>query len=146
MILRNRRMTANEYTEKLRGAGLRASAQRIAVLEFMDGSYSHPTAEEIYRALLPTYPTLSLTTVYNTVHTLVESGLLREVEIDAANLRFDTASRPAHGHFRCRRCGRIFDMPLTDGAFDKTVPAGFEVDTIDVYFKGVCCDCKNKDN
>lgn len=144
MILKKRRMTTNIYTEKLRGAGLRASAQRIAVLEFMDGTYSHPTAEEIYRSLLPTYPTLSLTTVYNTVHSLVESGLLREVEIDAANLRFDTASRPAHGHFRCRECGRIFDVTLSAAALDGAVPAGFEVDTIDVYFKGKCRDCANK--
>ncbi len=135
-------MNTNAYTEQLRRAGLRASAQRIAVLKLLEGSTAHPSAEEIYRTLLPAFPSLSLTTVYNTVHTLVESGLLRTVEIDAANLRFDSAAHAPHGHFRCRRCGRIFDVALPQGAdVSGAVPPGFNVDTLDVYFKGVCSDC-----
>lgn len=134
-------MIANPHTDKLRRAGLRVSAQRIAVLELMENSHSHPTAEEIYRSLLPEFPSLSLTTVYNTVHTLVKSGLLREVEIEAASLRFDSATHARHGHFRCKRCGRIFDVPLPTGISPEPELPGFSVDTIDVYLKGLCVDC-----
>lgn len=134
-------MTTVELTDKMRAAGMRPSAQRLAILQYLEQFRTHPSADEIYKALRPEFPSMSLTTVYNTLHALVECGLLREVEIEPANLRFDSASTTPHGHFRCRCCGRIFDMPLPDGIMLNNMPGGFAVDSLDLYLKGTCPDC-----
>lgn len=123
--------------------GIRPSAQRIAVLSYVANTRSHPTAEEIYTGLLPLYRSLSRTTVYNSLHTLVDSGLLKELDIESGNCRYDFALQPDHSHFTCRVCGCIIDMKLPDGIERITVP-GYLIDTVDVVFKGLCPDCNHR--
>lgn len=134
-------MNSTELTIKLRKAGLRPSAQRLAIMEYLKRFHTHPSADEIYRALHPRFPTMSLTTVYNTVHALVDCGLLRRIEIEPTNMRFDPADQHPHGHFRCNRCGQIFDMPLPDSLIRNSMPEGFEIDTLDLNLKGICPGC-----
>jgi Fur family transcriptional regulator, peroxide stress response regulator len=87
-------------TEQLKGKDIRPSYQRIKVLEFMYHVGGHPTADEIFRALSADIPSLSKGTIYNTLHTLVEAGLVRDVGIDETEKRYDiTLSN--HGHFQC---------------------------------------------
>lgn len=123
--------------------GIRPSAQRIAVLSYVANTRSHPTAEEIYTGLLPLYRSLSRTTVYNSLHALVASGLLKELDIESGNCRYDFALQPDHSHFTCRACGCIIDMKLPDGIEHITTP-GYRIDTVDVIFKGLCPDCNRQ--
>lgn len=141
----SRFLTDSEMVDMMRQAGVRPSAQRLAVLRYVGNSHAHPTSDEIYREMLAGFPSLSRTTVYNSLHALVDVGLVRELEIDAGNKRFDLAPQPPHGHFLCRRCGKVFDIPLAAG-FAASVPAGFAVDSVDVYGKGLCPACVSSGN
>lgn len=130
----------SDMTDILRKAGLRPSPQRAAIAGYIDASRCHPSAEEIYKALVPEYPTLSLTTVYNTLYALEKAGLARILDIESRNVRFDTASTANHAHILCRECGQIFDMPLPQD-IEEHMPAGFRIDSVNLYFKGLCPSC-----
>lgn len=84
--------------ELLRQYGIRPSVQRVAVMDYLLAHRTHPTAEEIYEALAPQIPTLSKTTVYNTLSLLVERGAAAYIAIDPRRARFD-GDTSVHGHF-----------------------------------------------
>lgn len=128
----------------LRKAKVRPSVQRLAVLGYVADKRSHPTADEIYSSLSLEIPSLSRATVYNSLHTLVDGGILRELEIENGATRYDMAAQPSHGHFICGRCGKIFDIPVP-GGLDAAIPEGFKAASIDVYAKGICPACLAKE-
>lgn len=131
----------SKLAEMMHTSGIRPSVQRIAILSYIANARSHPTADEIYTELAPKFPSLSRTTVYNSLHTLVTASLVRELEIESGNRRYDLSPQPSHGHFICRKCGCIFDMAIPDGVCAAATP-GFSIDSVDVYFKGLCPDCR----
>ena len=124
-------------------SGQRVSAQRIAVLDFIANGKTHPTADEIYSALLATYPSISRTTVYNSLHILVSSGLVKMLEIENGVMRYDMGKQRQHGHFLCRKCGSVFDIPLPDGLPDPS-DSGFMIDSMEWNCKGLCPACRAK--
>lgn len=137
-----KKIPQNRLIEMMHSAGVRPSLQRVATLDCIC-RLGHPTADEIYEALAPGLPTLSKTTVYNSLHALVEGALVRELDIESGTCHYDLAPQPRHSHFMCRRCGRIFDMPFPDN-LAAGAAEGFAVDCVDIYFKGICRDCNNK--
>ena len=88
------------------------------------------------------YPSLSRTTVYNALHSLTNAGLIKELEIESGCMRYDFARQPEHAHFKCRDCGKIFDMAIPDG-LRESLSDGFAADSVELSFKGLCPDCKN---
>lgn len=82
-------MELRRVADILQERGIRATQQRLAVYEYLLLHPVHPTADMIFTALTPRYPSFSRTTIYNTLHTLVEAGLIREVNIDPQEQRFD---------------------------------------------------------
>ena len=124
----------------LRQCGLRVTEQRLAVYEWLQKNPVHPTADIIWQALLPHYPNLSLTTVYNTVNALAEHGLIRIVTIDKTEQRFD-GDAGDHGHFHCRACGNITDFPIDPEDIKGMLPKGFAPEQCDVFVKGLCAAC-----
>ena len=130
----------NRIVEKFKHHGLRPSPQRVAVLHYLSSRKTHPSAETIFTALSPKFPTLSRTTVYQTLEKLYENGLTQKINIEDDQMRFD-ADMSNHGHFKCTSCGKVFDFfyakdfpfPLTEG--------GFEVQEQHLYYKGRCSDC-----
>jgi Fur family peroxide stress response transcriptional regulator len=128
--------------EKLKRFGLRATPQRLAILAFLEGNTSHPSAEEIFRELKPRLPSLSLATVYGTLEVLRREGEIQELTIDSERKRFDPDPKP-HNHFLCRSCGRVYDLPVELPAL--TPPRnieGFWVETFTVDFYGLCPACQ----
>lgn len=134
-----------EFAEMMHKAGVRPSAQRMAILRNVAEGRMHPTADEIFQDLHTEYPTMSRTTVYNSLRVLTEGGLLKELDLESGNRRYDFARQPRHGHLRCRCCGRIFDMSLP-GDLRLPSPQGFHIDSIDIFFRGLCPDCKEKES
>lgn len=134
--------STQQLTQMLYRHSIRPSVQRIAVLSHVAGG-CHPSAEEIYASLAEEYPSLSRTTVYNSLHLFVEKRLLRELEIESGCVRYDIAMQEPHSHFVCRRCGRIMDMHMPDG-IEAVVPPGYTVEFSDVFLKGICPECLNK--
>lgn len=83
--------------------------QRMAIMGCLDGDKSHPSAEEIYERVKGLLPTISFATVYKTLDTLRDHGMLRELTIDPSRKRFDPDTS-AHHHAICTECGRIEDV------------------------------------
>lgn len=126
--------------KKLTDAGIRPSVQRLEILEFISSCKSHPTAEEIYSFVHRNNPTLSRTTVFSSVRLLAEKGLVNDITISSDSTRYDSAQYVPHAHFVCRQCKRIFDIPFDMSTI--TAPAEFNCDNVNVYFKGICPECK----
>lgn len=133
-------LTLDFLTHELKRRNIRLSTHRLQVLEYMCRNPVHPTVDQIYLSIKKKSPNLSRTTVYNTLHTLLEAGLVRVITIEETETRFDIALRD-HGHFKCFECGAVNDFTID---FDTILPVGlkgFQVTEKDIYFKGVCPKC-----
>jgi Fe2+ or Zn2+ uptake regulation protein len=131
---------SNEQLDRrIREAGLRPSSARIHVLRYLEEHRNHPTADRIYKALRPDLPSLSRTSVYNSLSALERSGLVRPLTMDGDELRYD-AFLEDHGHFCCEGCGAIHDFELapSDAAFSLD---GFVAKRRDVLVFGLCPKC-----
>ena len=93
-------METNTTLNYLQAHGIKPSLQRMAVMTYLIEHRTHPTADEIYTALHPSIPTLSKTTVYNTLKLLTEKGAALQLTIDERNCCFDADTSP-HAHFLC---------------------------------------------
>lgn len=135
-------MEATTTLDILTEHGVKPSVQRLAVMEYLMEHHTHPTADEIYNALHPAMPTLSKTTVYNTLKLLTEQGAAIQLTIDERNACFDAELTP-HAHFFCTRCGKVFDVALLSDDLKKEValPDGFSTDHTALYFRGCCSEC-----
>ena len=133
-------MDAKNLARVLAAAGLRPTQQRIAVYGYLLAHPIHPTADTIYRALSADYPSFSRTTIYNSLRALAGARLIRTVNIDAQEQRFD--GNPAdHGHFQCLGCGEIADFPLDPATIGGFCPPGYEAEVRDVFLFGRCPRC-----
>ncbi len=115
-------------------------------MEYLRTHKTHPTAETIFANLRESVPTLSKTTVYNTLSLLVERGAVLHLDIDPKQRRYDGDTRP-HVHFWCRHCDELFDLPWVESAYVASVaPAGFTCEDRQLYLKGICPTCQQKSN
>lgn len=126
--------------DKLIDKGIKPTPQRLAVYEYVWQHHDHPDAATIRDGLIDRFPTLSLTTIYSTLKSLTEVGLLKEIKIDPVNIRYDLAESREHGHFRCVKCGRIIDFPLPAKA-DIPMLHSMKITSYDIYVGGVCDQC-----
>ncbi len=116
------------------------SVQRLRILAYLAGHLDHPTVDQIYNALVTEIPSLSKTTVYNTLSVLQDAGLVRPLQIDEHETRYDIEIE-THGHFKCASCGRIYNFPLDPNVMQKIDLPDFQIMDKTVYFKGICPDC-----
>jgi Fur family transcriptional regulator, peroxide stress response regulator len=135
-------------SQALRGAGLRLTHQRLEVVREIAQSDEHPDVEKVYRAVRARVPTISLDTVYRTLATLVDLGLVARVAATPSPARYD-ANTTRHHHFVCTRCGLICDV--VDRELDAVrVPRSTSelgsVESIEVQLRGVCTDCARKEH
>ncbi len=120
--------------------------QRLAVLEYLEGNKSHPSAEVVFRALKKKFPTISFATVYNILETLKEKGLVQELNIDPTRKRFDPDTS-FHHHFYCISCSQLFDVEAVFQLSKKASSLkGFEVQKTQVNIYGLCPKCRPKKN
>ncbi|RYM00002.1 peroxide-responsive transcriptional repressor PerR [Sporolactobacillus sp. THM7-7] len=147
-------MTVNEATAKvekaidmLKGSGVRITPQRHAILEYLVDSDSHPTADEIYKALEHKFPNMSVATVYNNLRVFKKTGLVKELTYGDSSSRFDFSSKQ-HYHIICTRCGKIVDFhyPSLDEVEALAAQVtGFVVDHHRLEIYGVCPECQKKE-
>ncbi|MBN7773593.1 Fur family transcriptional regulator [Clostridium aminobutyricum] len=127
-------------SHELKNKNIRLSHCRSKVLEFLCKNPNHPTVDQIYSDLSKVIPTLSKTTIYNTLHILLEAGLVRAIAVEDNETRYDINTEP-HGHFKCVHCGAIFDFHIDLDLLTTEELNGFKIVDRDVYFKGVCSKC-----
>lgn len=128
--------------EYLLSYNIKPSVQRIAIMDYLLKHRTHPCIDEIYMALCQEIPTLSKTTVYNTLKLFVEHGAAKMLTIDERNACFD-ADMTTHAHFQCKICGKIYDIPMDESAseINKLKEQGFAVEEAHRYYKGICPNC-----
>ena len=97
-----------ELSNELKKNNIRLTHQRLKVLEYLSNSKSHPTVEQIYNALKKEVPSLSKTTIYNTLNYLADLKLIGVLAIDDNEAHFDAVTK-MHGHFKCDVCSKIYD-------------------------------------
>lgn len=130
--------------EKYRHLNIKLTPQRLAILKYMEGNKSHPSAEDIYKSVLKQFPTMSFATVYNTLEALKNIGNVQELKIDSSKKRYDPdISR--HHHLICIKCKNIVDIHKNfDISLSNEIIGGFEVLGNSIEFQGICAKCKQK--
>ncbi|MBN2246073.1 MAG: transcriptional repressor [Candidatus Aminicenantes bacterium] len=124
----------------------RKSRQRNKILEILENTKTHPTADWIYDKLKKDFPKLSVGNVYRNLNILVEQGLIRRIDFGSTFDRFDAVRTP-HYHFICEQCGAVIDLDLSydDQLNQKAMEtSGFSVYNHKIQFYGLCDKCKNK--
>ena len=124
--------------------GIKPSYQRIKIFEYLIRYKNHPTVDGIFKALVKEIPTLSKTTVYNTLKLFLDHNIVQRLVIEENETRYD-ADTSAHGHFKCENCGNVYDV---EGDFPDIDVSGLkihQVNEVHLYFIGICNQClKNK--
>lgn len=122
----------------------RRTPQKMAIAAYLEGSAGHPCAEEIHRALLGRFPTMSLSTVYTTLKSLQREGRVHELDIEPGRARFDGRPGPHH-HLVCLQCRMVVDIDRDFGLrLGPGESRGFRVLHSHVAFFGTCPDCRAK--
>lgn len=134
------KLNFEDLTRELKNNNIRLSHQRLKVLEFINNNRIHPTVDQIYSELHKEIPTLSKTTVYNSLNALADVGLVKVITIEDNEARYDIVTDD-HGHFKCESCGNIYDFEININNLDSKDLNDFKIKNRDVYFKGVCPDC-----
>lgn len=130
--------------EQLKTTGVRITPQRHAILTYLVESMGHPTADDIYRALEPNFPSMSVATVYNNLKMFIEAGMVRELTYGDNSSRFD-ANVSDHHHVICQSCGKIEDFSypsLEDVGIQAEKSTGFEVKGLRMELYGLCRSCQ----
>ena len=125
---------------------IKPSVQRLAIINYLYEHRTHPTADEIYAGLIDQIPTLSKTTVYNTLNLFYQQAAILSLTIDDKNVRFDIDTSD-HAHFKCLNCGKVFDVPaVLDSVTAIDLENGFIVAEKHLYLKGYCSSCNERPN
>ncbi|HHX74966.1 MAG TPA: transcriptional repressor [Firmicutes bacterium] len=139
-------MNAPEKARRLLEAkAVRPSAIRVSLLAHLLTHPVHPTADQLYQALLPEFPTLSKTSVYNTLDKLLQVQLVRLITIDEKETRYD-ADTAVHGHFFCKHCRNITDFAANPDYSGCKELSGHQITDSNVYLTGICKACLQNNN
>jgi Fur family transcriptional regulator, peroxide stress response regulator len=133
-----------QFERRCRAAGLRVTAQRLAVYRALAEDPSHPTADSVYAHLRRRMPALSRTTVYRILESLEREGFIRRVSTMHGVARFDP-NLSAHQHLVCRICQRMIDVDapaLRTMTIPSEVAGGFVAEHLDIRIVGCCPDCR----
>jgi Fur family peroxide stress response transcriptional regulator len=136
-------LTLNQGTRYLQDVGAKVTGTRLAVLKSLENRRDHPSAERIFMELKPSNPSLSIATVYSTAALLARGSLIRILSIDDRKIYYDPNMEP-HGHFMCRKCKRVFDVPLhfdIASAVDASEDIAF-VEDAEIFYYGLCTRCE----
>lgn len=131
-------------SEYLKNNGIKPSYQRLKIFEYLVNTTEHPTVDTIYKALIDDIPTLSKTTVYNTLNLFVENKIATVVTIEENEARYD-ADTSIHGHFKCEHCGKVYDFGLDISKLTERELDGFKIHHQHVYYRGICKHCAKND-
>lgn len=116
------------------------SYTRTRIYAFLETNKNHPTVDEIYKELKDELPTLSKTTVYNVLHLFIEKGLVKLVNMNSSETRYELYYHD-HSHFICDVCGTIYDIPKVETVYDVKKMGSFKVNQEEVNLTGLCPNC-----
>jgi Fur family transcriptional regulator, stress-responsive regulator len=132
--------------DELRGAGLRVTAVRVALLETVRGG-DHLGVEGVASGVRERVGHVSLQAVYEALHALAAAGLIRRIEPAGGSPRFEGRVKDNHHHLVCRSCGAVADVDCAVGEAPCLAPSddrGFTVDEAEVIYWGQCAECSSR--
>ena len=127
-------------------SNMRLTSQRQVILEELKKVKSHPTADEIYYMVRKRLPRIGLGTVYRNLDILAKLGIIRKLEVDSKQKRFDGDITP-HYHIRCIKCNRVDDIFIKmDRGLEKSAASCCDYKILDHHaqFSGICSKCLPK--
>ena len=133
------KLNIEDISGRLKSHGVSPSLQRMEIYKYLVDWNNHPTVDMIYQALIKKIPTLSKTTIYNTLKLFIEKELVSEIIIDKNEVRYD-ADTNIHGHFMCEKTGTIYDIEVDISKINPDFFKKAVVKEHHIYFKGECND------
>lgn len=97
-------------TGKLGEKGYRLTPQRLMVLDAIEHSRNHISAEEIYAQVIAKYPHVNISTIYRTLDLLKRLSLVTETDLGGGRVRYHPAEKGKHHHLVCQQCGAIINL------------------------------------
>jgi len=133
-------------TSLFREHGLRVTPQRQAIFRLLQDDGSHPTVESLFDRARAEMPTISLKTVYQTVHDLEGLGEVTVLDLGTGSVRVDPNVEDEHHHLLCTGCGLVRDLPLEFAGLQVPIRyrRDFSVDDVQVIFRGRCRTCSDR--
>jgi Fe2+ or Zn2+ uptake regulation protein len=137
---------SDTLTAIFREQGLRVTPQRQVIFRLLEGDDSHPTVESLFDRARADMATISLKTVYQTVHDLEALGEVRVLDLGTGSVRVDPNVEDDHHHLLCTTCGRVRDLPLEFAGLQVPIRhrRDFTVDDVQVIFRGRCHQCSDR--
>lgn len=132
-----------KYKNFLTQSGIQPSFQRLKILERLDVKRDHPTVNTIYEDLILQIPSLSKTTVYNTLNLFLEKSIVISIDTNDNEAHYDLV-HCVHGHFVCLKCKKIYDIELDSFSPDTLVKGGDSVVSTNITIKGICKNCRSE--
>jgi Fur family ferric uptake transcriptional regulator len=136
---------AAEAIAELHEHGLRLTPQRLMILELLERSSGHVAPEDIYQQVHERFPMINRSTVYRTLETLEELGIVRHGHVEDGAARYHLARESHHLHLTCHRCGKAVEVgeltfaePFLQSVKDRF---GFEADLTHFPISGMCAEC-----
>lgn len=120
----------------------RNTRQRSAIRDAIEAADGPLSPAEVHEAARADVPNIGLATVYRTINSLLEDGVIAAVELPGEPARYEAAGRGHHHHFRCTACHRVYDFTGCPGNLAQLAPEGFKVTGHDIVLYGVCVDCR----
>ena len=139
-------MPIQPLTDRLRGAGLRVTGPRVAVLRVLDASDDHPRVDQIIERVRTSGVSISTQATYDVCEALYSAGLARRIEPAGSPARFESRTSDNHHHLVCRSCGAAVDVDCAVGETGCLEPSdrrGFVVDEAEVTYWGLCPACQD---
>ena len=110
------------------------------ILEIVESSHNHMTAEQIFEQLRQSCPRVVLATVYNNLNRLWKEDRIRKISMEGSPDRYDRIQR--HDHLVCKRCGRLLDIDLGDLTAQLERQVGFPILAYDLKLLYLCEECR----
>lgn len=137
-------MSESTAIQELHRAGLRATAPRCAVLDWLK-AHPHATADQVFQGVLERLGKVSVQTIYDVLGACTANELVRRIDLDGHPARFERRRNDNHHHVTCRCCGRIEDVHCAVDTRTCLIPNqthGFRINEAEVVFWGVCPQCQ----
>ena len=133
----------DKYARMLKKKGLKVTRPRQEILRYLDEHRCHPSANGIYSALKKKNPSLSKTTVYNSLDVLAKNDLVQMLTILGTEAVYDFKDG-VHHHFLCKGCGKIYDIEVQCPYLQGINEGENVIEEVHGYFKGTCKECVEK--
>ena len=135
--------TVDNVVERFKSKKLKITPQRLGIFEILEGNTAHLSAEDVFKEIRKSYPTISFTTVYKTLEIMEKMGEIMKITIDEERKHYDPDTN-IHHHIICSRCNKISD--IKDGSIKPKLPKEildeFTPSSYHISFYGTCKKCR----